>query len=230
MAQSSGGGEEQEGRSAPLGPPGLPFALTLAAFAVLALFAWWTGGDVYRSGPQLQIREERGAVVFAWSDEIAAPFARRLSDAYKDWKGKTDRIVIELNSPGGSIVEGRFAIEEIKKIKRTATVETRVGQRRMCASMCVPVYLAGDVRVAAASSRFMFHEPALYDAVTDERAKQAEFERDMESAHFFHRYFDTADLDPAWRVKLERDWKGRDLWFTGAELVEQKSGIVQAIE
>ncbi|MEZ5921077.1 MAG: ATP-dependent Clp protease proteolytic subunit [Parvularculaceae bacterium] len=230
MAQSSGGGAEQEGRSAPSGPPGFPFALTLAAFATLALFAWWTGGEVYRSGPQLQVRAERGAVVFAWSDEIAAPFARRLSEAYKDWKGKTDRIVIEFNSPGGSIAEGRFAIAEIEKMKSTATVETRVGPRRMCASMCVPVFLAGDIRISAASSRFMFHEPALYDAVTEERARQPKFERDYESARFFRRYFDSADINPEWRAKLERDWKGRDLWFTGAELVEQRSGVVQRLE
>ncbi|HNS87338.1 MAG TPA: hypothetical protein PKH09_10580, partial [Parvularculaceae bacterium] len=76
---------------------------------------------------------------------------------------------------------------------------------------------------------FMFHEPSSYDLVTDERVRKPGFEQRMTSDRFFERYFVKSEMNPEWREKLRAAWKGRDLWFTAEQLVEQGSGVVEAI-
>src|SRR5690606_26734184 len=93
----------------------LRFLVTIALFAALALFAWKSGRRVYEEAPDLDIREEGGAVILRWAHAVEAPMAERFEKAFARWKGKTERFVIELDSPGGAIVEGRLVIDEIEK-------------------------------------------------------------------------------------------------------------------
>ena len=206
------------------------FAVTLALFASLVFFAWKSGRKVYEEGPGLQIAETNGAVVLGWSREIEAPMAQRFADAYERFKNETGRFVIDLDSPGGSITEGRLVIAEIERMKATHRVDTFVGAGADCLSMCVPIFLAGQHRSAAATARFMFHEPSTRDLFTDERLDKPGFEQKMTNEKFFERYFVNSALNPEWREKLHANWKGRDLWFTGEELLEQESGVVEAVE
>jgi ATP-dependent protease ClpP protease subunit len=208
----------------------LKFALTIALFAALAVFAWKSGRKVYEEGPDLDARIDGGAVVLAWPHAVEAPMAQRFADAFGRWKGETDHFIIDLNSPGGAIVEGRLVIAEIEKIRKTHKLDTYVGAAANCLSMCVPIYLAGDTRTAAKDARFMFHEPSSYDLVTDERVNKPGFEQKMTSERFFERYFVNSEMNPEWRDKLHEAWKGRDLWFTAEELVAQGSGVVEGIE
>jgi ATP-dependent protease ClpP protease subunit len=210
--------------------PRLRYAVTAIMFAGLALLAWKSGRKVYEEGPTLEISQQSGAVVLAWSHPVEAPMAARFAEAIAEWKGKTDRLVIMLNSPGGALAEGRLVIDEIEKVKRTHKVETYVGERAFCLSMCVPIYLAGDERKAAAGATFMFHEPSSYDLVTDERVEKPGFEQRMTSERFFDRYFVRSGMNEEWREKLRENWRGRDLWFTAAELAEQGSGVVEKVE
>ncbi len=207
----------------------LRFLVTIALFAALALFAWKSGRRVYEEGPDLDIREEGGDVILRWAHAVEAPMAERFEKAFARWKGKTERFVIELDSPGGAIVEGRLVIDEIEKIRRTHRVVAYVGSGAECLSMCVPIFLAGDERIAAKDAVFMFHEPSTYDLVTDERVRKPGFEQRMTSDRFFERYFVKSEMNPEWREKLRAAWKGRDLWFTAEQLVEQGSGVVEAI-
>lgn len=202
------------------------FALTLVLFAALAFFALKSGGDIYETGPEIAIQEDAGAVVFAWHEAVEAPMAYRFRTAFEALKDRTDRIIIDLHSPGGALIEGRSVIEEIERMKATHRVETRVGPGATCASMCVPIFLAGEERIASANSAFMFHEPSSVDFITDERVKKPAFEQRRDAERFFERYFTDSPMNPAWREKLREDWKGRDVWRTGAELAAEGSGVV----
>ncbi|MCB2113930.1 MAG: ATP-dependent Clp protease proteolytic subunit [Parvularculaceae bacterium] len=206
------------------------FLLTPALFAVLALFAWKSGRKVYEVGPELEIREVGDAVVMRWAHDVAAPMAERFQTAFDDWKGRTDHIIIELDSPGGALAEGRLVVDAIEAMRATHLVATRVGSGDECASMCVPIYLAGEERIAARDALFMFHEPSSYDLVTQKRVDKPGFEQRMTSKRFFDRYFAASEMDPQWRENLRVAWKGRDLWFTAEELVEQGSGVVRTLD
>lgn len=206
------------------------FALTIALFAALAFFALKSGRAIYETGPQLRVHEEGGAVVFAWDKAVEAPMAHRFREAFDAWKDRTDRIVIDLQSPGGALVEGRAVIGEIERMRATHRVDTRVAAGATCASMCVPVFLAGEDRVAAPTSRFMFHEPSSVDFITDEKVRKPAFERRRDAERFFERYFTRSPMNAQWREKLREDWKGRDIWKTGEELVAEESGVVTRLE
>jgi len=202
------------------------FALTLVLFAVLAVFALRSGRQVYETGPLLAIGEEDGAAVFRWEGPVAAPMAHRLRAAFETAKGGTQRIIVELSSPGGALIEGRAVIGEIERMKKSHAVATRVRDGETCASMCVPIFLAGETRVAGAASRFLFHEPSSVDMITDETVNRPAFEARWEADRFFARYFERSAMDAAWRDKLRKDWKGRDVWKAGEELVAEGSGVV----
>lgn len=175
-------------------------------------------------------RQDPETLVFTWRSEVEAPMARRFEEAYREWKGEGRRIIIDLHSPGGAIAEGEQVIRIIEQMKRTHIVDTRVRSRRACYSMCVPIYLQGEERYAAANARFMFHEPSAYDFYTGEKVDQPKFERDLVSRRYFDRYFVNSPMDPVWRDRLEADWKGKDLYFTARELVEQHANIVTVLE
>jgi ATP-dependent protease ClpP protease subunit len=210
-------------------PNTIRFGATLALFAALAFFAWKSGRKVYEDGPTLDAYQKNGAVVLRWTHEVEAPMAARFAEAFDHWKDRTDNFVIELDSPGGALTEGRLVIAEIEKMKASHHVDTHVGAGAHCLSMCVPIFLKGAARTAAKDAIFMFHEPSTYDLVTDEKVARPGFERTMTSDKFFERYFVNSDMNSAWREKLRAAWKGRDLWFTAAELMEQESGVVTAI-
>jgi ATP-dependent protease ClpP protease subunit len=211
-------------------PKQAPFFLTVLAFIALAFFAWRSGRQVYETGPELSVFEAGDAVVFSWGHPVEAPMAERFARAFEEWKGRKQRIIIDLHSPGGEIAQGRLVIEEIERMKATHDVATRVRSGRTCASMCVPIFLAGERRIAAPDARFMFHEPAIYNALTEERVERPVFESRMTADRFFARYFESSPMDPEWRGKLETAWKGRDIWLTAEELVEQQSGVVSELE
>ncbi len=206
------------------------FALTAALFALLAVFALRSGRSIYETGPALEIFEESDGVVFRWAHGVDAPMAYRFETAFAEWKHRARRIVIELDSPGGALGEGRSVIEAIGRMKATHIVETRVAAGATCASMCVPIFLAGQERVAGAEARFMFHEPSSVDFYTDEVTKKPAFEQRGDAERFFERYFERSEMNPAWREKLREAWKGRDVWKTAEELVAEGSNVVTRLE
>ncbi len=206
---------------------------TAAMFAAIVFLFWQNDQRIFQDQGRLAVRPDPGdrdAVIFTWNSAIDVPMARRFEEAFDAWKGKTGRIVIELNSPGGSLSEGGRVVDVIEKMKRTHVVETRVGADGVCLSMCVPIYLRGARRVAAPSSRWMFHQPTTRDFFTDEKVDEPAFETRMTARRFFNRYFVHSEMDPAWRAKLERDWQGGDVWKTGQELVDEGANVVMALE
>lgn len=210
--------------------------MLLATLAMLAATAFLIARNeelIFRDKGELIVeRDPRNpdTIVFLWRNQVEAPMARRFEEAYGEWRGQGSRILIDLHSPGGALYEGEQVIRVIDRMKETHIVDTRVGDRRACFSMCVPIFLQGDQRTAAPNARFMFHEPTAYDVYTGERVNEPAFERERTSRRFFERYFVNSPMDAAWRDKLAVEWKGRDVFYTARELAEQNSNIVTELE
>jgi len=188
---------------------------------------------IFRDKGELTVTRDASdpdTLVFVWRDQIEAPMARRFEEAWREWNGVGNRVIIDLHSPGGVIAEGADVIRVIERMKRTHIVDTRIRARRACYSMCVPIYLQGEERYAAANARFMFHEPSAYDFYTGERVKQPKFERDMVTRKYFDLFFVNSPIDPVWRDRLKQEWKGRDLFYSARQLVDQDSNIVTVLE
>lgn len=166
-----------------------------------------------------------GVIQLTWRDTIEAPMALRLESHYAEWRGSTRRFVIDLSSSGGSLTEGGKVIDVIRKMQRNHRIDTRVGKGRRCLSMCVPIFLQGQTREAAANSRWMFHQPISVD-IKGEVVDQRTFERNYVGNKFFDKYFVPSPMAPEWREALRQEWVGKDIWRTGQDLVDERSNII----
>lgn len=200
------------------------------AFLVLCCIAgfmlWQQQSTVYENQGRLSISQEDNAVVLEWNSEIDVPMVRRFQEAFSEWGNRTETFVIDLNSPGGALREGNKLIELIKDMKRSHLIITRVGPRGSCLSMCVPIYLTGETRVASPTSNWMFHEPKSVDYFSGEEGGAPEFEQAYKSERFFDRYFVNSEISPHWRDQLKQEWVGKDVWKTGQQLVNEGSNII----
>lgn len=208
------------------------FAFTFVACTVALVLLLRSGTDALGGKWSIdqQMRDGESTVILKWAGVIDPPMARRLRTAFKNHKGTADRFRIELSSPGGSVDEGESVIRVIERMKKTHRVETYVGADDECLSMCVPIYLQGDFRVAAADSEWMFHEVLFTDPLTGEESFTYEFETRQASLKMFFRYFENSEMDPAWRKKMARDIRGQEVWKTGRELKRERSNVVMVIE
>jgi ATP-dependent protease ClpP protease subunit len=202
-----------------------------AAIAMLALGAFMLErGEraLDRDAGELSVSEAAGTLVLRWSGEVRAPMARLIAAAVED--SAAPRVVLELHSPGGAIAEGKFVIAALDEIAAARDLETRVAAGDLCLSMCVPIFLRGERRIAGASARFMFHEPQSYNAITDERVETPQFERRRTSERFVERYLEASPIDAQWLARTRPLWREGEVWKTAAELVAERSNIVTAID
>lgn len=199
---------------------------TLAMFAVALWLAFNGDRHAFDHSDQVTARLEGDALVLAWRGEVHAPMAKRFEEAFAERRHETGRVIIELNSPGGDIAEGRAVIELIGRMKKTHAVETRVLANEFCLSMCVPIFLQGERRVAARSSQFMFHQPIAVDAVTDKVIRQPAFVRRDDAERYYRRYFAASEMNQEWGEKLKANWDGKDIWKSGQQLVDEGANIV----
>jgi hypothetical protein len=84
--------------------------------------------------------------------------------------------------------------------------------------MCIPVFLQGDARLAARTSRWIFNEAAKRDANGKERMK--------ETLHLFQKYYVPAGVSPDWIERIVPIIKRAELWQSGSDLISAKTGIV----
>jgi len=98
-----------------------------------------------------------GYAVFKLEGMIAYPMAREIEDQLVQIPSD-EKILIDLNSGGGSVDEGIKIIDIIKReINNGRNINTLVDQGAVCGSMCVPVFVQGVKRTAGSASAFMFH-------------------------------------------------------------------------
>ena len=103
------------------------------------------------------------AVVVTYEGPIAVPMAENLRTIW-DEHGKRpglEKLILRLNSSGGSSVHGLEVIGILEKIREQVALVTLVGEHDLCASMCIAIYIQGDTRIAASSSSWMFHGASL---------------------------------------------------------------------
>jgi len=200
--------------------------------AIAGYMAWQLQQSIYENKGRLVAEldpSSRDTVIFSWNSEIDVPMEQRFIEAFDKWQYKVARVVIDLHSPGGSLTEGRKVINVINRMKSTHRVDTRVGSHHSCLSMCVPIYLQGQTRYAAANSKWMFHEPRSYDVFTGEEVKGPTSEQRDLSERFFAKYFTNSEMNSAWRTQLEQEWRGKDVWRTGSQLVDEGSNIIHQL-
>jgi hypothetical protein len=180
---------------------------------------------------EVQAALSEDTLYLRWRGKIDAPMATRISEAFEQHRTDVHKIVLQLSSPGGSLDQGADVVRLLRRIRQTHTLVTRVDEGGICASMCVPVYLQGEHRIAAADARFMFHEVNFRDFFskqTDSSVPEAAI--GAETDRFFDRYFDAPGVSQVWvRNVRARITGGNEVWETGRELLDDKSGVVQEI-
>lgn len=201
--------------------------IALIVLTSIAVFLYWQKyQDIYKDTGRLQVFQQGDAVVLSWASAVELPMERRFREAYLEWADKTDKFIINLNSGGGALREGRLVIDVINRMKKTHRVETTVGEGAYCLSMCVPIYLQGEQRSASSKSSWMFHEPSAYDYIADEKVEENEADRNAASERFFEKYFVNSEMDPQWRNNLKKEWVGKDVWRTGKQLYDERSNVI----
>lgn len=196
-------------------------------------------GDV-AARQTLSISEEPDRIVLGWSGPVQEPMSDRVAAALDRYRTDRRRLVLILNSPGGSVEHGRKVVAAIHG--RDRPIDTLVQKVGVCASMCVPIFLAGAERKADPEAYFMFHQVSLDRSAKEnlkrrelsdsERAAVTQVVKTIETAitdDFFHNDFGIRGVNAAWLAMMRRKIADRDVWMSGQQLVDEGSGIVDSL-
>ena len=207
---------------------------------VALLIAKWGLGATASVGPSTQklaVHEEPDRVVLAWSGPISEPMRDHIVAAIDTYKADTRHLVIALNSPGGSIAHGREVMEALRKASHVRPIDTLVEKGGVCASMCVPIYLIGTTRIADPGAHFMFHEASLRlpegkEISKTDRETISPIRKTIESLatdDLFSRDIATQRVDARWLTAMRTKITYNEIWLTGQQLVDEGSGVVDAL-
>jgi ATP-dependent protease ClpP protease subunit len=200
----------------------------------------------------LSIKEEPDRIVLGWSGPVHEPMSERVAAAFERYKSDQRRLVLILNSPGGSIEEGRKVVAAIRA--RDRGIDTFIQKAGVCASMCVPIFLAGTERMADPEALFMFHETSLTSsaretvkATVTENVRESNKRQQVPASEdaafadavkainthitddFFRSDFGIRGVNKVWLAGIRRKITGRDIWISGQQLVDEGSGIVDRL-
>jgi hypothetical protein len=165
-----------------------------------------------------EFNEQDGTLSIAWSGAIAPGMADYLRTALDKYGAASHRVVLFLNSAGGQVDEGARVIHLLDGIKPTHPLITAVLDGSLCASMCIPVFLQGDDRLASRTSQWIFHEAAKQGATEKERRE--------ETLRLFQKYYLAAGVSVHWLKRIEPIIGGANLWQSGGDLISANTGIV----
>lgn len=211
----------------------LVWAAMLVLLAVLAVRTSKNFETYFATVGRLDVSEQagEGAVKLSWTGRIEAPMARRIAEVFRQHSNDRRPFLLALSSPGGSLEHGAEVAKLLREIAGTRQLDTVVESGRMCASMCVPVYLQGQRRVAAEDARFMFHDVSYREYMAREDSNVPQSATDAATDQLFRKYFTPAGVPDVWIRDTRAEMKGgHDIWKTARELVEERSGIVQQLE
>ncbi|QOZ75775.1 peptidase [Bradyrhizobium sp. CCBAU 53351] len=199
-----------------------------------------SGSREAASRQTLSISKEPDRILLGWSGPVQEPMSERVGAALDQFKSDQRRLVLVLNSPGGSIEHGRKVVAAIRA--RNRAMDTFVQKAGVCASMCVPIFLAGTRRVADPDAYFMFHEASLTGSARDmmkrqelgeaNRAVVAEVVKTVETQatdDLFHKDMGIRRVNTAWLAGLRKKIPGRDIWMSAQQLVDEGSGVVDSL-
>jgi hypothetical protein len=203
--------------------------LWIGMLGVLLALAYTFDVSVYLGSGRLTVQtdpQDERTVILKWRGEIAPPMKAKIEEAFKEHRGRTERFVLSLSSPGGAVGHGGAVIRLLRDIRRTHKLETVLEGNNTCASMCVPIYLQGELRRATPRSRWMFHEVSLRDVVTDEKQDISPADRKRRTDKLFDDYFRPAGVSDKWITATRVLMQSGDVWRTGDQLMTQSTGII----
>ncbi|MCB1501689.1 MAG: hypothetical protein KDK07_18205 [Bauldia sp.] len=96
-------------------------------------------------------------VVIRLTGMIEPPMAKELEAIWTGFSASHGRMLIDLDSPGGSFTETEALIDAIANIREGARVDTLVRHGAMCASACIAVFVQGEDRAAGGASVWLIH-------------------------------------------------------------------------
>jgi hypothetical protein len=166
----------------------------------------------------LEFNEKDGSLNMEWSGPILPGMADYLRAALDRYGTASHRVVVFLDSAGGQVDEGDRVIHVLNEIKPTHRLVTAVLNGKLCASMCIPIFRQGDDRLAARTSSWIFHEAAKRGANGKERLE--------ETLCLLRTYYVPAGVSTHWINSVVPIIKRADLWQSGGDLIEAKTGIV----
>ena len=191
----------------------------------------------------LSFREDPGLITLHWKGPIDAPMHERFEEVFRRFDGDERRVVISFDSPGGSVEHGRQMMKLIHKESHHRQIDTLLTKGSICASMCVPIYLTGFERMADPRAKFMFHEATIRFKPEAQRALQ-ELQRTapylnaqtiQKSAEkratdeLFEGDIGHRSVDARWLTAMRDKIRGRDIWLTARQLMDQGSGVVDKL-
>lgn len=205
-----------------------------------AIFQLPSGSGDVASRQILSISEEPDRIVLGWSGPVQEPMSERVAAAFDRYKADRRRLVLILNSPGGSIEHGRKVVAVIRA--RDRAIDTFVQKAGVCASMCVPIFLAGTKRMADPEAYFMFHQASLSSSAR-ENMKRQEFNESEKALfsqtvktietqvtnEFFRNDIGIRGVSVTWLARMREKISGHDIWMSGQQLVDEGSGIVDSL-
>jgi Clp protease len=195
-------------------------AVAVAVLTLLLAPANAAPSEDQPAGASLEFNKEDGTLYIDWSGPIMAGMADDLRAALGKYGTVSQRVVLFLDSAGGQVEEGDRVIEILNEIKLRHQLITVVPHGKLCASMCIPIFLQGEDRLAARASLWIFHEAAQQQANGQQRTDMAETWR------LFRKYYAPAGVSMHWLKSIAPMIKEADLWQTGGDLISAKSGII----
>jgi hypothetical protein len=168
----------------------------------------------------LEFNKEDSTLYIDLSGPIVADAADDVRAALGKYGATLNRVVLFLDSAGGRVDDGDRLIEVLNEIKLRHQLITVVPHGKLCASMCIPIFLQGEDRLAARASIWLFHEAAQRQANGELRPDTAQTWR------LFRKYYVPAGVPTRWLKSIAPMIEEADLWQTGGDLISAKSGII----
>jgi hypothetical protein len=166
-------------------------------------------------------------LLLKWSGTVNEGMGPAIAAAFDAYKLRSKTVELVLQSCGGRTDYMAAVIGVLHHIKTTHKLTTVVERGAMCASACIPIFLASDRRMAALSSVWFFHRSWRHqlvggvDGVITRKPGRSSLTR------FLKQYYASAGVSHDWLSGLKAIIEnGAGYWQTGRDLWGDKSGII----
>lgn len=201
------------------------------AFLLLALFSWpWQSAmaaDDCADGKLRPATIVDDKLVLRWEGKVNKKMAAAIDEAFETNQRRVKSVELSLRSCGGRVDYMEAAIGVLRHIKETHRLTTVVDQGAMCASACIPVFLAADHRRAAMSSVWFFHRSWRKSLSGGVDQVQTGVPGGRSVARFHELYYAPAGVSRPWLDQLRKIIENSSgYWQTGRDLWDSKSGML----
>lgn len=140
-----------------VGDSGMRLAIAILSAIMVGMLADSAGAGLEpltdRENPSIPA----DTVVVRLTGMIEPPMAQELGAIWAGFSATRGRLLIDLDSTGGSLTETEALIAAIAAIREEARVDTLVRHGALCASACIAVFVQGEDRAAGGASVWLIH-------------------------------------------------------------------------